>query len=376
MAQKSRRESFPVQLRPSLPEDAGARGNSCKTLDPKGKRWIFVWNNYPEKTAAIAVKNFLRDRRAVCFIFGKETGDLGTRHLQGYVEFKSDRRFSTLSKLKCHWEKARQTKQVNVDYCAKENDYYAYNCHPTEKLDDPLEFVVKYQWQQDAEEMCLKRAIPHSREIYFFVGREGGEGKTSWAKSMCIRFHESHGCLYVCGPAKDMKYAIAAMMKEGKRAPKIVILGLPRAQNPEAVSYSGLEQIKDGIFFSTKYESSMVMYNTPHVIVLSNAEPTYEKLSKDRFKVWDLNLLIAIEENIWRERQNKSPIPPLVSRSMAMQEPDIINLIESAAKIRKEKEEKKIDLMDDEEDEGVVEGPDDQGSIPAWMFDDDLCMDD
>lgn len=281
--------------RPSLPGAAGSVGNSS-TTDPKAKRWCFTWNNY---SAVDAVKEFFKERRATCYIFGKEIGENGTPHLQGYVEFKSDRRASTLRKLKgVHWIKARGTKQENADYCAKEGKWISYGkIAPTEKLDDPLTNEMMHSWQKDITALCLFKCIPHSREIYWLVGSEGAEGKTTWAKHMCIKYAESHGVLYVSGKANDMKHAIAAMLKEGQKAPKIIILGLPRSKNPEAVSYAGLEELKDGIFFSSKYESRMVLYNTPHVVVLANEEPARGKLSEDRLKVWDLNFLIELEKN-------------------------------------------------------------------------------
>ncbi len=277
------------QKQSSLPGDAGRGGNTNPPFhDIKSKRWIFVWNNYP-KTAEIALRNFFKDRRARCWIYGKEIGERGTKHIQGYVEFKSDRRFSTLCKLAhghLHWEKARGTREENADYCAKEGDWYSLGAiEPAEKLDDPFDHVIPYDWQKDLTAICLKQCVPHTRTIYWCVGTEGAEGKTTWAKSMAIRYGESHRVLYVSGKANDMKHAIASMIKDGRRPPKIIILGIPRSKNPDAISYQGLEELKDGIFFSSKYESRMVIYNTPHVIVLANQGPAIGKLSEDRLKI-------------------------------------------------------------------------------------------
>ena len=42
-------------------------------------------------------------------IYGRETGANGTKHFQGYVQFKNRHRFEALKKLvpKAHWEKAK-----------------------------------------------------------------------------------------------------------------------------------------------------------------------------------------------------------------------------------------------------------------------------
>ncbi len=343
---------------PSMPADAGG-GVILKTplVDPKGKRWIFVWNNYP-RTAGNAVEVFFKARKANCWIYGKEIGDNNTPHLQGYVEFKSDRRFSTLAKFRnggLHWERAKKNKQINADYCAKEGDWYSMGpIAPKEKLLDPLDGLSLHSWQKDLSEMCLKNCIPHSRFIYWMIGADGAEGKTSWAKSFIILHGERLGALYVSGKAQDMKHAIASRLKEGLIAPKVIILGIPRSKNPNAISYQGLEELKDGIFFSSKYESRMVVYNTPHVIVLANQGPAEGKLSKDRLKIWDLNFLIAQDKAIIDNDANMrsyfdmgddimsgspSPPPPLKTRRQAMQEPELMDRL----KIIQDSNEKKQD---------------------------------
>ena len=64
----------------------------------------------------------------------------------------------------------------------------------------------------------------------------------------------------------------------------MIIIDIPRSKS-EFVSYSGIEEIKDMFFFCGKYESSMVCGENPHVIVFSNTEPDYDKLSSDRWSI-------------------------------------------------------------------------------------------
>lgn len=64
-----------------------------------------------------------------------------------------------------------------------------------------------------------------------------------------------------------------------------MLFGIPRTCTAEYVSYSALEELKDGIFFSGKYESSMVMTNNLHIFVFANFEPDRSKLSKDRWEI-------------------------------------------------------------------------------------------
>lgn len=55
-------------------------------------------------------------------LFGEEVGDNGTPHLQGYLEFNSPIRLNALKRVlpTAHFEVARQSAQVNCDYCSKD----------------------------------------------------------------------------------------------------------------------------------------------------------------------------------------------------------------------------------------------------------------
>ena len=54
------------------------------------------------------------------------------------------------------------------------------------------------------------------------------------------------------------------------------------------VSYSAIEEIKDGMIYSGKYEGGFANIEHPHVIILANFEPEREKLSSDRWNVIEL----------------------------------------------------------------------------------------
>lgn len=71
------------------------------------------------------------DRRwcetVVCsyIVYGDEVGDSGTPHIQGYIEFKSSKRFTTL-KGECpraHWEVRHGTSKQASDYCKKDGHF-------------------------------------------------------------------------------------------------------------------------------------------------------------------------------------------------------------------------------------------------------------
>ncbi len=298
---------------------SGQGGGNTQTPPQRGKKWCFTWNNWhlgplvngqprdERLRNKHLLKEFFKKKKASMYLVGVEVGEeKETPHLQGYVEFKERVRFSALKKLSqvIHWEKARGSRQENADYCSKSGTWFSFGpIGPTEHLEDPFENVAMHQWQKDITNICLKQCVPHSREIYWLTDEEGCAGKTSWAKHMCIKYQDTHGVLFVSGKASDMKFAIADMAENQGRYPKIIILGIPRARSSLAVSYPGLEELKDGIFFSTKYKSSMVIYNTPHIVVLANSKPLEGRLTSDRIKEWDLGILMRLEQAQLRQRR-------------------------------------------------------------------------
>lgn len=87
----------------------------------RSRNWCFTLNNYSESD----VENVLKwDVRYIKF--GKETGESGTPHLQGYVVLDAVARLSKLKKLcpRSHWEPMKGTIEQNDRYVSKEGDIY------------------------------------------------------------------------------------------------------------------------------------------------------------------------------------------------------------------------------------------------------------
>lgn len=97
-----------------------------KKEEIQAERWVFTWNNYPKDvTDEYLLKKFVN---ATFMIVGKEVGEKGTPHLQGYVEFKSKKRGTTLYKAfpKVNFEIAKGTAEQNITYCGKQEVFIKY----------------------------------------------------------------------------------------------------------------------------------------------------------------------------------------------------------------------------------------------------------
>lgn len=90
-------------------------------MEQKLRRWCFTYNNYTE-----GIVQDLKEYKCDYLICGKEVGEKGTPHLQGYWEFKSGVRFATLKKAfpAIHLEACKGSPQQNIDYCSKDGDYF------------------------------------------------------------------------------------------------------------------------------------------------------------------------------------------------------------------------------------------------------------
>lgn len=248
------------------------------------KRWCFTLNNYSEDQFEHLARMF--DDFSTIWIMGREIGESGTPHIQGYVEFeKTTRPIEKIGIKEIHWEKTKGTRQQNLDYCCKDGNFKS-NCDelidkPRRKIRNPLEnFELKW-WQQKIVDMIDE--IPDERTIHWYWDKRGNIGKSALTRYICLK---SKYWISVGGKANDMMYAIADRDMRGIDTYGC-ILDFTRSRE-NFVSWEGIESIKNGQFFSSKYESRMITVDYPHVICFANFEPDYTKLSIDRWNVVEI----------------------------------------------------------------------------------------
>lgn len=216
------------------------------------------------------------------YIIGKEVGENETPHLQIYLYNKNAISFDSIKKIvpRAHIEKAKGKISDNLKYCSKDNNYIT-NIPEAKKLKDPLEGKTLYKWQQDI--ITILNGEVDERVIYWYWEPTGCVGKTSFVRSWCLKHPNT---IMLSGKANDIKAGVSFHIKLKKEL-DVAFFHFTRS-NEEFVSYEALEAVKDGIFFSGKYESSMVQFDPPHIIVFANFEPNYDKLSKDRWVIVEI----------------------------------------------------------------------------------------
>lgn len=257
-------------------KNKGVLGNTEKP--PKrisaSKRWCFTLNNYTDEEYLTLLHNL----DGSSFIVGKEIGESGTPHLQGYVEFKDKRRMSEnkVFNKRIHWEQSKGTRDQNIDYCTKDNDYFFIGFKINKKKQVKiLKEEQLYKWQRDI--IALIKTEPDDRTIHWFWEPTGNRGKTTFIKYLCQKFN----AVPLEGKKNDILYC-AAMFESD-----VYVFDIERSME-DYVSYAALEKIKNGVFMCSKYESKPVIRNCPHVIIFANFPPDEDELSKDRWKITKL----------------------------------------------------------------------------------------
>lgn len=128
----------------------------------RSRGWCFTLNNYTPADELLLAD--YTPSTLVYLVYGKEIGDSGTPHLQGFVYFKNPVRFATLRKLlaRAHWERARGSPQANFDYCTKQDESpYVFGVLPMSPSEkgllekDRWKIVVDLAQGGDLEEIAM-----------------------------------------------------------------------------------------------------------------------------------------------------------------------------------------------------------------------------
>lgn len=94
----------------------------------RSRKFTFTINNYTQDH--IDLLSALGDKTEF-LVYGKEVGDSGTPHLQGFVYYKNPQRVGTVRQaIPGHIEVANGTVEQNVVYCSKDGDTTTFGTQP------------------------------------------------------------------------------------------------------------------------------------------------------------------------------------------------------------------------------------------------------
>lgn len=285
--------------------------------------WVFTLNNPESLLELPADGKYL--------VYQRERGENGTEHFQGYVEMEKRTTLSTMKAWlpRAHFERRRGTQQQARDYCMKEEsrvggpwelgtyvemfagkrsdvaevrDFLmsggskrdAYLQFPEVAARYPryvdsvlqiareaqfsvnVEFSAKFPWQQRVLDFVGGPVCP--RSILWVHDPFGNSGKTFLARHLV----DALGAFYSNGgKGADICYAY-----DGE---PVAVFDYVR-DSKDYVNYGVIEQLKNGILTSGKYESRTKRFTQPHVLVFANFACEEGKFSSDRLVTIELNV--------------------------------------------------------------------------------------
>ena len=292
-------------------------------------RWVFIVNNYAtnfDYRNRFQLTNF-KIRRVV---WGREVGENGTRHLQGYLELLRSYRKSHVLKIfsTAYWAPARGTSLENYLYCTKDNDFETVGDFSRERcghecnakrplsvalvisslLDSKKALQVKvtkeyadrhfyydkiipelravqhhlqmyreysskklYPWQYE----CLKLIMnQNERQVLWVVDFDGNRGKTFLASYLSIMY--SFKLLDGTVTTRDL-----TLMVSGNE--KGFCFDISRS-SADKIDYATLEALKNGVLSTGKYYGKTLMFKIMPVVLFANSHPQYNRLSVDRWR--------------------------------------------------------------------------------------------
>lgn len=119
-------------LASSITQTPQSQSHTMANQNTRRQGWCWTLNNPTDEEAA---EVDALQQAATYTIFGKEKGDSGTFHLQGYVFFPTKKSFTQVKAMlpRAHWEGQRGTTDQAADYCKKEGDYMEFGNPPMSK---------------------------------------------------------------------------------------------------------------------------------------------------------------------------------------------------------------------------------------------------
>lgn len=279
-----------------MPRKDAMKGNTkfIALIPNKSKYWCFTLF-YTENNVLVKASMLHETLRRLChvnkFVFGREMcPETKKEHWQGYIEFHIRKEFEWVVKnigMGVHLEERKGTPLQNYYYCSKDNcEVNIFGDFEIPFVENPTIINDLKDWQKML--LNIMSVEPDDRSVLWIYDKDGKNGKTAFGK-----YCQQHKLANYLKGGKEGDMAYKLINKKVCR--DVIIDYVKNKDNPNLVCYNFIENLKDGIIDSNKYESGWKFITTPHVVVFSNVLPNLSKMSADRWKLFTLSNSILSE---------------------------------------------------------------------------------
>lgn len=226
----------------------------------------------------------------------EQGGESGYVHYQGRISLKIKKRRGEVSKLfgikEAHWS---ATSKANV-----ENDFYAVK----------EETRIQGPWTDRDREIYIPRQYRGIMENFYpwqrFIWERldefepriinvvhdpiGGKGKST-LRSLAMLHKNGYRLPSENDGLKCIQSMCDMLIAKQDRTPGPVFVDLPRSMDQRELHgmYRALEQIKDGHVYELRNRYQEWWFDSPQIWVFCNTLPQNGYLSKDRWKIWEID---------------------------------------------------------------------------------------
>jgi hypothetical protein len=248
----------------------------------KARAYCFTINNWND-TDASQLQALWDSGKVKYFVAGKETGEEGTPHIQGYVMFKNTAAFSTVKGFlsRAHIEVAKGSPEQNIEYCTKEGHFIEEGSRPMtaakkgERGREYWEQQLKLAQENRIEECDAKLQLTHWKSLVavrdYYLKDIGNEyrpgiknywlyGPTGSGKSRAVRETFS-----------DIYYKMANKWWENYGMQEVVLI--EDLDKTHHVLGHHLKLWADNYPFRGEIKNHSVMARPKHIVVTSNYHP-------------------------------------------------------------------------------------------------------
>lgn len=245
--------------------------------------WCFTVFNYTEEKIKELCAICAENPKVQCYIFGREIcPETGRPHLQSYVGFKPKvkTRWRTLFKDvlpdSTNRRPAKGSEYSNLKYCAKDGNFVS-NKKILPVFKKPARVLLP--WQVFTEKRIIHNT-QNDRKVLWIYDTVGNIGKSVMVDYLV---NEYNG-MAISGAKRH----VLAVAHKNKNCP-LWIFDIPRT-NKNGISYDALEALRNGLWMSGFGDcTGMTRLDfNPSIVVFCNELPEWDKLSHDRWDVWEM----------------------------------------------------------------------------------------